>query len=67
MVDTPEPCTITYMGDRYLVYPIQVCVPTNNRVYPIPGKSCYWVLNEGVPGKSGYRVLAEYPIKVVTR
>ncbi len=29
-----EPCMITYMGDGYLVYPIQVCVPMNNWVIP---------------------------------
>ncbi len=31
-MSTLEPCTITYVGDRYLVHPVQVCVPMNYRV-----------------------------------
>ncbi len=33
-VEVPEPCTITYVGDGYLVHPVQVCVPMNNRSIP---------------------------------
>ncbi len=44
-----EPCTITYMGDGYLVHPVQVCVPMNNRVMPGTGKSGYRVLGVGGP------------------
>ncbi len=29
-----ESCTITYMGDVYLVHPVQICVPVNNWVIP---------------------------------
>ncbi len=63
----PEPCIITYMGDGYLVHPVQIYVPMNNRVIP---STRSWA----IPG-TGYtqyqvRVVIGYwwyPVRVVTR
>ncbi len=49
----PEPCTISYVGDWYLVYPVLVYVypyeqpghipVPGNEQYPLPGKNFYFI------------------------
>ncbi len=66
---TIEPCTITFVGDGYLVHPVYLWttgsypVPGNEQ-YPVPGKSGYWVWGRG-KGGIGYPVLG-YLVRVMT-